>query len=93
MHKLHVEAHRKSDGAAVTIPEHWLKHPRLGKPYCVGEDCSHGKSAEPQTQEPEESVTTEAPPPLPVAAASRPPGSVPVKREGTTPVKEGTKNA
>ncbi len=90
MHKLHVEAHRKSDGAAVTIPEHWLKHPRLGKPYCVGEDCSHGKNAEPQTQEP---VTTEALPSLPPVETSRPPGSVPAKREGATTVKEGTKNA
>lgn len=28
-----VTAYRKSDGARVQIPEHWLTHPELGVPY------------------------------------------------------------
>ena len=28
-----VEAYRKSTGAKVTIPRHWLDHPRLGRPF------------------------------------------------------------
>jgi len=28
-----VPAYRKSDGKKVYIPEHWLGHPTLGKPF------------------------------------------------------------
>lgn len=28
-----IEAYRKDTGVKVTIPAHWLDHPRLGKPF------------------------------------------------------------
>lgn len=28
-----VTAYRRRDGRRVTVPAHWLDHPKLGKPY------------------------------------------------------------
>lgn len=28
-----IQAYRKSDGKKVTIPEHWIGHPKLGKAF------------------------------------------------------------
>lgn len=49
-----IQAYRKSNGAKVWIPEHWLGHPRLGGPFAK----TPSQKAREKKAEAESSATT-----------------------------------